>query len=63
MSNTITLAGLSQVITTYKESLQQQKLGRSIANSKNNTYLKGLVGSSISIVIANAFRETELPFL
>lgn len=63
MSNTITLAGLSQVITTYKESLQQQKLGRSIANSKNNTYLKGLVGSSISIVIANAFKETELPFL
>ena len=63
MSNTITLAGLSHVITTYKESLQQQKLGRSIANSKNNTYLKGLVGSSISIVIANAFRETELPFL
>ncbi|WP_417443069.1 transcription-repair coupling factor [Joostella sp.] len=63
MSKKITLPGLKQVITTYKESLQQQKLGNSIANSQNNIHLKGLVGSSLSFVIANAFEDAELPFL
>ncbi|QLE00751.1 transcription-repair coupling factor [Galbibacter sp. BG1] len=63
MSNKITPSGLSQVITAYKESLQLQKLGDSIANSQSNTHLKGLVGSSLSMVMANAFKEAERPFL
>ncbi|MDG3583017.1 transcription-repair coupling factor [Galbibacter pacificus] len=63
MSTTITLSGLNQVISTYKESLQQQKLGSSVAQTQNNIYLKGLVGSSLSIIMANAFKEASLPFL
>ncbi|MCX2680922.1 transcription-repair coupling factor [Galbibacter sp. EGI 63066] len=62
-SNTATLSGFQQVIATYKESLQQQKLGESIAQSQHKIQLKGLVGSSLSVVIANAFSEVELPFL
>ncbi|MEL4306741.1 transcription-repair coupling factor [Joostella sp. CR20] len=63
MSNITTSTGLGQVITTYKESLQQQKLGSAIANSQNNIHLKGLVGTSLSLVLANAFKDAELPFL
>ena len=51
---------ISQV---FQESLQLQKLGESIAVSKNKIHLKGLVGSSLSFVIYNAFKVVELPFL
>lgn len=47
----------------FKQSLQQQKLEKAIALTQSKTHLKGLVGSSLSFVIANAFKQSELPFL
>jgi transcription-repair coupling factor (superfamily II helicase) len=48
---------------TYLQSLQQQKLQIAIANSQSKTHLKGLIGSSFSFVISNAFKQAEAPFL
>nr|WP_208864188.1 transcription-repair coupling factor [Gaetbulibacter sp. S0825] len=43
--------------------MQQQKLQSSIAISQTQTHLKGLIGSSFSFVITNAFKEADKPFL
>jgi transcription-repair coupling factor (superfamily II helicase) len=43
--------------------LKSQKLQTAIAQSESKTYLKGLIGSSLSFVIANAFQNAEKPFL
>ncbi|WP_340075912.1 transcription-repair coupling factor [Leptobacterium sp. I13] len=51
---------ISQV---FQQSLQQQKLENAIAISQNKIQLKGLVGSSLSFVIANAFKAADSPFL
>ena len=51
------------VSQAFKQSLQQQKLENSIAIPQNKTHLKGLLGSSLSFVVANAFKQVELPFL
>lgn len=56
MSKTI----LSQ---TYLRLLQTQKLQKTIAQTQSKTHIKGLVGSSFSFVIANAFKQAEKPFL
>lgn len=48
---------------TFLQSLQQQKLQNTIAENQSRVHLKGLLGSSFSFVIANAFKETEKPFL
>ncbi|TJY37727.1 transcription-repair coupling factor [Pontimicrobium aquaticum] len=48
---------------TFLQSLQQQKLQNAIAKIENKTHLKGLVGSSFSFVISNAFKEADKPFL
>ncbi|VAV86064.1 Transcription-repair coupling factor [hydrothermal vent metagenome] len=48
---------------TYLQSLQQQKLQIAIANSQSKTHLKGLIGSSFSFVISNAFKQAAAPFL
>ncbi|UNY99444.1 transcription-repair coupling factor [Zhouia spongiae] len=53
----------SIISQTFRRSLQQQKLGKAIAVSESKTHLKGLVGSSLSFVIANAFEEADKPFL
>lgn len=47
----------------FQQSLQQQKLGDAIAIQGNRVHLKGLVGSALSFVVANAFRQIDLPFL
>ncbi|MCK0107728.1 transcription-repair coupling factor [Flavobacteriaceae bacterium S0825] len=47
----------------FSQSLQQQKLQSSIAISQTQTHLKGLIGSSFSFVITNAFKEADKPFL
>ena len=47
----------------FLQSLQQQKLQNSIAKTQQKTHLKGLVGSSLSFVIANAFKGVDKPFL
>ena len=47
----------------FEQSLKSQKLQTAIAQSESKTYLKGLIGSSLSFVIANAFQNAEKPFL
>jgi len=61
----------SIISQTYLQSLQQQKLQVAIAQNssfdsvqgKNKTHLKGLIGSSFSFVIANAFTAVDKPLL
>lgn len=56
MSKTI----LSQ---TYAQTLQLQNLQTAIAQTGTKLHLKGLVGSSLSLIISEAFKASELPFL
>ena len=51
------------VTSLFAQSSQTRKLGESIANSESNIYISGLVGSSVSLVIANVFQTSDLPFL
>ena len=54
------------IAQSFAQSLQQQKLRESIALSEENPsriHIKGLVGSALSYVLANAFEEADKPFL
>ncbi|ARV09892.1 transcription-repair coupling factor [Winogradskyella sp. PC-19] len=51
------------ITQTYIQTLQTQNLQIAIAKSEGNTHLKGLVGSSLSIVISEVFKTTDKPFL
>ena len=51
------------ITQTYSQALQTQNLQNSISNSEGNTYLKGLVGSSLSIALSEVFKSAEKPFL
>ncbi|SEL59840.1 transcription-repair coupling factor [Maribacter orientalis] len=57
----------SSIQQQYGQSPQIGKLQKSIADSENsgskNIQLKGLVGSSLSFVLANVFKDSERPFL
>ncbi len=53
----------SLISQTFLQSLQSQKLQNSIAQSQTKTHLKGLVGSSFSFVVSNAFKQADQPFL
>lgn len=48
---------------TYLQSLQLQKLQTAISQTQSKTHLKGLVGSSLSYIITQTFKNTQLPFL
>jgi len=47
----------------FEQSLKSQKLQTAIAQTQSKTFLKGLIGSSLSFVITNAFKKAEKPFL
>ncbi len=47
----------------YAQTLQSQDLRTAIAKTQSKTHLKGLVGSSFSFVISDAFKTAEKPFL
>ena len=50
----------------FAQSPQQQELRNTIAVSeknRSNIHLKGLVGSALSFVVADAFKESDQPFL
>jgi len=47
----------------FERSLQLQKLQTTIAQSQVRLHLKGLVGSSLSFVIAESFKNLDKPFL
>ena len=53
----------SSIAQSFAQSAQQLELGKAIAQPQQNVHLKGLVGSSLSFVIANAFEDSEKPFL
>ncbi|WP_296380242.1 transcription-repair coupling factor [Winogradskyella sp.] len=48
---------------TYLQTLQLQNLKNSIAQTETNVHLKGLVGSSFSIVLSESFKTADKPFL
>ncbi|NNK40350.1 MAG: transcription-repair coupling factor, partial [Winogradskyella sp.] len=47
----------------YAKALQTQNLQNTIAQTQHRTQLKGLVGSSLSLVIAEVFKTADKPFL
>ncbi len=51
------------IAQTYLKTLQLQNLQTAIAQTESKTHLKGLVGSSFSITISEAFKTAEKPFL
>jgi len=51
------------VTSLYSQSSQTRKLEDSIASTENKIQVSGLVGSSLSLVIAETFSISELPFL
>ncbi|CAM3346843.1 transcription-repair coupling factor [Aequorivita lipolytica] len=51
------------VNSLYSKSSQTRKLGDTIAQSQQNIFVSGLVGSSLSLVLAEVFGTSELPFL
>ena len=52
----------SSILALFEQSPQLRKLRETIAQSKNS-YLQGLTGSSLSLIISNAFKTCENPFL
>lgn len=51
------------VTSLFTQSSSARKLGEAIANSEQNISVSGLVGSSVSLVVANTFKTVERPFL
>ncbi len=53
----------SSLSQSYAQALQTQNLQTAITSSQVKCHLKGLVGSSLSLVISEVFKASELPFL
>ena len=53
----------SLISQVFAQSPQLQKLQNAIAQSQNKIHLQGLIGSSLSFVIENCFKQSDLPFL
>nr|WP_038526182.1 transcription-repair coupling factor [Formosa agariphila] len=53
----------NNLLQTFAQTLQTQSLQLAISESESKTVLKGLVGSSFSLVIAEVFKYAEKPFL
>lgn len=51
------------VTSLFAKSSQTRKLGDAISKSDSNTTISGLIGSSVSLVIASVFKTSEKPFL
>ncbi|MDO6596527.1 transcription-repair coupling factor [Oceanihabitans sp. 2_MG-2023] len=48
---------------TYAQSLQTQKLQNAIAQTETKTHIKELVGSSLSFIVSQTFKQADKPFL
>ncbi|HCW63965.1 MAG TPA: transcription-repair coupling factor, partial [Leeuwenhoekiella sp.] len=55
--------GKTTITKPFLESAQLQELGNAIAVSQNRINLDGLIGSSLSIAIAESFKTADKPFL
>jgi len=53
----------AQVLSLYQQSSQLGKLGEALSQPQSKTQVKGLLGSALSMVVARAFKDAELPFL
>ncbi len=53
----------SHLSQAYAQTLQTQDLQAAVSISESKTHLKGLIGSSLSFVISETFKTTNLPFL
>ncbi|MBO6607711.1 transcription-repair coupling factor [Psychroserpens sp.] len=53
----------SLISQSYVQALQTQNLRNSIAQSGAKVHLKGSVGSSLSFIISETFKQSDLPFL
>ncbi|AJR02770.1 transcription-repair coupling factor [Siansivirga zeaxanthinifaciens] len=53
----------TSISQSYSQALQMQNLQTAISKNQSRVHLKGLVGSSLSFVVSNVFKDTELPFL
>ena len=51
------------VRSLFEQSSNTRKLGEAISQPQSSTTVSGLVGSSLSLVIAEVFKTTQLPFL
>ncbi len=51
------------ITQTFAQTLQLQNLQTAIAQNETKTHLKGLIGSSFSIAVAEAYKTAEKPFL
>ncbi|MCH9659565.1 MAG: transcription-repair coupling factor [Bacteroidetes bacterium] len=51
------------VRSLFEQSSKTRKLGEAISQPQSSTTVSGLVGSSLSLVIAEIFKTTQLPFL
>ncbi|MCX7548496.1 transcription-repair coupling factor [Xanthomarina sp. F1114] len=55
--------GKNNLSQTYAQALQTQNLQTAISKNQSKTHLKGLVGSSLSFVLTETFKQTDKPFL
>ncbi|QDO93326.1 transcription-repair coupling factor [Formosa sediminum] len=53
----------NNLLQTFAQTLQTQDLQLAISKNESKTVLKGLVGSSFSLVIAEVFKYAQKPFL
>ncbi|KJD31218.1 transcription-repair coupling factor [Tamlana nanhaiensis] len=53
----------THISQAYLQVLQSHNLHDAIAQTQTKTHLKGLVGSALSFVLANAFKQAKKPFL
>ncbi len=51
------------VSSLFAQSSNIRKLGNAIANSEKDICISGVVGSAVSLVIAETFKQSQLPFL
>lgn len=51
------------ILNTYGNSVKIKQIAESIAVTENKLHLKGLVGSSMSFVVASLFEKSDLPYL
>ena len=53
----------THISQTYVKALQTQNLQTAIAKTQSKTHLKGLIGSSFSFVLSEAFKNANNTFL
>lgn len=54
---------ISKISQHFLQSPELGKLGQAIAKNQEKIHIKGLTGSSLSFVISETFKQSELPFI